>query len=87
MKQEHTNMKHTLVEKKNSIVNYVIIKNHAKAYKNVKNITKRFLNEKKKCVFAQWKKSHIINLTINIKLIIKLTDSQENMLNEKNINV
>ena len=50
MKQEHTDVRHTSVEKKNSIINYIIIKSCAKAHKNVKNMIKRSLNKKKKCV-------------------------------------
>ena len=48
MKQEYTDMRHTSVEKKNSIINYIVIKSHVKAHKDMKNIIKRFSNEKKK---------------------------------------
>ena len=50
MKQKYTNMRHTSVEKKNSIVNYIVTKSHAKAHKNMKNMTKRSSDEKKKCI-------------------------------------
>ena len=35
-------------KKKNFIINYIVIKSYAKAYKDIKNITKKFLNEKRK---------------------------------------
>ena len=46
-------MRHTSVEKKNSIINCIIIKNCAKVHKDVKNMTKRSSDKKRKCVFAQ----------------------------------
>ena len=46
-------MRHASVEKKNSIVNYVIIKSHVKACKDVKNITKKFSDEKRKHISTQ----------------------------------
>ena len=52
MKQEHIDMKHALVEKKNSIINYIITKSYAKAHKDMKNMTKKSSDEKKKCVFT-----------------------------------
>ena len=48
MKQEHTDMRHISVEKKNFIINHIVIKSHVKAYKDIKNMTKRSSNEKKK---------------------------------------
>ena len=86
MKQEHTNMRHTSIKKKNFIINYIIIKSHVKACKNTKNITKRSSDEKRKCIFIQQKKSHIINLIINTELIVKSTDNQKNMSNKKSVN-
>ena len=44
-------MRHTSVEKKNSIINHVVTKSCVKACKDVKNMIKKFSNEKKKCVF------------------------------------
>ena len=32
------------------------------------------------------KKNYIINSTINTESVVKLTDNQKNMLNEKNVN-
>ena len=87
MKQKHTNVRHTSVEKKNSIINYVVTKSHVKTCKDVKNMTKKSSDEKKKHIFTQWKRSHIIDLTINTELIVKLTDSQENMSDEKSVNI
>ena len=52
MKQEHTDVRHTSVKKKNFIINHIVTKSYAKAHKNVKNITKRSLNEKKKHIFT-----------------------------------
>ena len=86
MKQEHTDVRHTSVKKKNFIVNCVVTKSCVKACKDAKNMTKRSLNEKRKHISAQQKRSHIINSTISIELIVKSTDSQENMLNKKSIN-
>ena len=86
MKQKHINMRHTSVEKKNSIINCIIIKNHVKACKDIKNMIKRSSDEKKKYISIQQKRSYIINLTINTELIVKLTNSQENMSNKKNVN-
>ena len=51
MKQEHTDVKHTLIKKKNSIINCVVIKNYAKTHKDAKNIIKKSSDKKKKCVF------------------------------------
>ena len=48
---------------------------------------KRSLNEKKKHIFVQWKRSYIINLTINTELVVKLTNNQKNMLNKKSVNI
>ena len=79
-------MRHTLVKKKNFIINCVIIKSHVKVHKNVKNIMKRSLNEKRKHILTQQKKNHIINSTINTELIVKSMNNQENMLNEKSVN-
>ena len=86
MKQEHTNMRHASVEKKNSIVNCIITKSHAKAHKDVKNMIKRSLDEKRKHISTQQKRSHIINSIINTESIVKSTDSQENMSDEKSVN-
>ena len=86
MKQEHTNVRHTLVEKKNSIINHIVIKSCAKAHKDMKNMMKRSSDEKRKHVSVQQKRSHIIDSTINTELIVKLTDSQENMSNKKSVN-
>ena len=52
MKQEHTNVRHTSVKKKNFIINCIVTKSHVKAHKNVKNMMKRSSDEKKKCVFT-----------------------------------
>ena len=52
IKQEHTDMRHALIKEKNFIVNCVITKSHIKAYNDVKNIIKRFSDEKRKCVFV-----------------------------------
>ena len=79
-------MRHTLIKKKNSIINYIIIKSHAKTCKDTKNMTKKSSDEKKKHIFIQWKRSYIINSTINTKLIVKLTNNQKNMSNEKSVN-
>ena len=70
-------------KKKSSIVNHIVTKSCVKIHKDIKNIMKKSLDEKRKCVSIQWKKNYIINLTINIKLIVKSTDSQKNMLNKK----
>ena len=86
MKQKHTDMRYTSVEKKNSIINHIVTKSHVKAHKDMKNITKRSSDEKRKHIFTQWKRSHIIDLTINIELIVKSTNSQKNMLNKKSVN-
>ena len=86
MKQECTDVRHTSVKEKNFIVNYVVTKSHAKAHKNMKNITKKSSDEKRKCISTQWKRSHIINLTINTESVVKSMNSQENMLNEKSVN-
>ena len=56
MKQEHINMKHALVEKKNFIVNYVVIKSHVKAHKEVKNMMKKSSNKKKSVSLLNKKK-------------------------------
>ena len=86
MKQEHIDMRHISVEKKNSIINHIVTKSHAKACKDMKNITKKSSDEKRKCISTQWKKSHIINSIINTESIVKSTNNQENMLNEKSVN-
>ena len=79
-------MRHTSVEKKNSIINHIVIKSHVKAHKNAKNITKRSLNKKKKCISAQQKRNHIINSIISIKSVVKLTNNQKNMSDKKSVN-
>ena len=56
MKQEHTNMKHTSIKKKNSIVNCIVIKSCVKACKDTKNIMKKSSDEKTKCVCLTKKK-------------------------------
>ena len=63
MRQEHTDMKHTLINKKNSIINCVVIKSYVKVHKDIKNMMKRSSNEKKKHITAQQKRSYIIDLT------------------------
>ena len=75
MKQEHTDMRHTSVEEKNSIINHIVIKSCIKACKNMKNMSKRSSDEKKKHVFAQQKRSYIINSTISTESVVKLTNS------------
>ena len=45
-------MRHTSVKKKKFIINYIVTKSHAKVYKDIKNITKRFSNEKRKHIFV-----------------------------------
>ena len=74
-------------KKKNSIVNCIVIKNYIKAHKDTKNIMRKSLNKKRKCVFTQWKRNYIINSIINTELIVKSINSQKNMLNEKSVNV
>ena len=50
MKQEHTDIKHASIKKKNFIINCIVIKSCVKACKDTKNMIKKSLDEKRKHV-------------------------------------